>query len=133
MPLKRPVAGDPVVVEDFGQPVYDYIVANQPTAWVNMTYLNSWRTYPGYQALQYRKIGDIVYLRGFVQSPGTATAMATLPSGFWPPMTLEFASAYYSGSRIVIAVSVSNNGNIAASDAAPNNSGIGITFQFATS
>lgn len=26
MPLKRPVAGDPVVVEDFGQPVYDAIV-----------------------------------------------------------------------------------------------------------
>lgn len=33
MPLTRPVAGTPVVVEDFGQPVYDEIVRLQKCKW----------------------------------------------------------------------------------------------------
>ena len=35
MPLKRPVAGDPVVVEDFGQPVYDLVTHPPGRIWIN--------------------------------------------------------------------------------------------------
>lgn len=132
MAIARPVTKTIISTTAFGIPVVDWINANTPTAWTNVTYTNGWNTYPGYQPLQYRKIGDMVYLRGFVQSPGGATSMGTLPAGFRPPLTLEFATAYYSGSRIVIAVSVSNNGMIAASDSSGVGSGLGVNFQFST-
>lgn len=35
MPLTRPVAGDPVVAEDFGQPVYDLVTHPPGRTWIN--------------------------------------------------------------------------------------------------
>lgn len=100
MPLKRPVAGDPVVVEDFGQPVYDYIVANTPTAWVALTLQSSWTVSAGNVA-QYRKHGDRVQLRGTITG-GTAgsAGFATLPVGYRPPYDVQFGVTLYTTQRV---------------------------------
>lgn len=97
MPLKRPVAGDPVLVEDFGQPVYDYIAANNPTAWTPVTYLNGWQNESGsIQGVQYRKIGDNVHVRGACRL-GTAPAMCQLPVGYRPPIQLRYGMIAMNG------------------------------------
>lgn len=67
------------------------------TAWTAPTLLNSWVNYNGatHQVAQYRKVGDLVYVRGFIKS-GTTTAgtvLLTLPVGFRPPMQVNFASS----------------------------------------
>lgn len=87
MPLTRPVAGDPVTVEDFGQPVYDLVA---PTEWVTMTLQNGWTAFGGsYQPPQYRRVGQMVQLAGAVKnsvaitSPGQSQ-IAVLPSGYRP-------------------------------------------------
>ena len=58
-----------------------------PTAWVIPTYATGWAAYgAGYSVPGYRKIGDVVYLRGLiVASAGVGQPMFTLPVGFRPP------------------------------------------------
>lgn len=57
--------------------------------WVSFTLVNSWVNYGGaYQVAQYRKIGDIVYLRGTIKS-GASTACG-LPVGCRPAATVQF-------------------------------------------
>ena len=51
----------------------------------------------GWQKAQYRKIGDIVYLRGLVTKNGwvnidNQTVIGTLPAGFRPPINVAFAA-----------------------------------------
>jgi hypothetical protein len=58
------------------------------TGWVNPILLNSWANYnaPTWEPAGYRKIGDVVYLRGMLK-PGTATTgttILTLPAGYRP-------------------------------------------------
>lgn len=63
-----------------------------PTAWVGVTFTNSWVNFGGaIQVCQYRKTGDVVQVRGAMKS-GTMSAIAfTLPSGFRPPASIAFA------------------------------------------
>lgn len=68
-------------------------ITGQITAWTGVTFVNSWVNYVGNQACQYRKIGDIVEVRGLTSS-GTLTGSAacfTLPSGFRPLTQQIFA------------------------------------------
>lgn len=60
------------------------------TGWINFSYINGWQTYPGYRPCQYRKIGDLVYLRGLLQASVTiagSTPATILPAGFRPTVT----------------------------------------------
>jgi len=80
-------------IEDMG-PIATTTIAPPVTsypAWTPVTYQNGWVTFTGAaeQPCQYRKIGDIVYLRG-TMSTGTVPAIAfTLPVGFRPPFNLR--------------------------------------------
>jgi hypothetical protein len=57
--------------------------AYTPTPWVAPSLGNSWVNYGGiYQTCAYRKIGDIVYLRGLVRNGTIGAAMFYLPVGF---------------------------------------------------
>lgn len=61
--------------------------------WSTPTLLNSWVNAGGvYQVAQYRKIGDVVQLRGSVKNGTVGTAMFNLPTGFRPPAQLVFAT-----------------------------------------
>ncbi len=68
-------------------------VPETPPAWTPLTLQNGWILEPtaGYNFAAYRKIGDIVTLRGTVQQSGTGgwSAPFTLPAGFRPPSALR--------------------------------------------
>lgn len=52
----------------------------------------NWANYDAaYNSLEYRRINDIVYLRGVVErTSGSSTTITTLPSGFWPELNERF-------------------------------------------
>jgi len=69
-----------------------------------LTGVSDWTAFPfaagfsdlggGWQAVQYRKIGDIVYLRGAIakiSSFAVGDVLGTLPPGFRPPAPVSFA------------------------------------------
>ena len=63
------------------------MVANAvtPTPWVDVTFQNSWVNQgAGFQAVQYRKVNDVVQIRGNAKSGLTLNPMFTLPIGFRP-------------------------------------------------
>lgn len=65
-------------------------IANQQ-AWTAVTFANSWVDFGApYNVCQYRKIGDITYLRGLMKSGTVGATCFTLPAGFRPPVDLYF-------------------------------------------
>ena len=56
-----------------------------PSAWTAVTFQNSWTDLGGVdQTAQYRKIGDVVHLRGMITSGVMSSSAFTLPVGFRP-------------------------------------------------
>lgn len=63
-----------------------------PTPWTAPTLLNSWVNMGGaLQVAQYRKVGDMVQIRGAVQNGTIGLVVFTLPVGFRPPANEAFA------------------------------------------
>lgn len=63
-------------------------------AWNNLSYGSGWQDFnaSSWQSGQYRKIGDLVYLRGLVaRASGVGATIATLPAGHWPPAPILHA------------------------------------------
>lgn len=56
-------------------------------AWTGLAYDTGWADLGGgYQAGQYKKVGDLIFLRGVTtRTSGSTTLIATLPSGYRPP------------------------------------------------
>ena len=72
---------------DVNRRIDELIVKTDLTDWVAPTLVNSWADTGGYQTIGYRKVGDLVYLRGR-PTGGTAPSTAfTLPTGFRPTGT----------------------------------------------
>ena len=64
-----------------------------PEAWVAPTFTNSWVNYgSGFQTAGYRRIGDVVYLRGLVKLGTLGTSMFTLPVGYRPTGNILLAA-----------------------------------------
>jgi hypothetical protein len=102
MAITVPAAGQPVSASTFGIPVANQLNGIAPTAWTNLTLQNGWTNASGQQAAQYRKIGDMVQLRGGIAG-GTLNAIAfTLPVGFRPSITVRTPITGASGSMITI-------------------------------
>ena len=63
------------------------------TPWTAVTFQNGWVNYGGvYQTAQYRRVGDIVYLRGFIAGGTINAAAFTLLAGFRPPAYMHFSA-----------------------------------------
>jgi hypothetical protein len=74
------------------------VAALTPTAWVAPTLLNGWINAGGVlQVAQYRKIGDLVYVRGEVKNGSNNTPAFQLPAGFRPPATVYFPALVAGG------------------------------------
>jgi hypothetical protein len=74
-----------IIDETWGDQVAAALNALIPTTWTNVTFQNGWVNYgAGQQNAQYRKIGDLVYLRGGIKSGTNGLAAFTLPVGFRP-------------------------------------------------
>lgn len=73
-------------------------VSYTPTAWTAATLQNGWvNLSAGFATAAYRKVGDMVQLRGLVRS-GTVdanTPILTLPAGSRPPLTEQFITASF--------------------------------------
>ena len=92
----------------------------QATAWISVSggvgFQNSWVNFgAAEQTAQYRKIGDLVYLRGTVKS-GTTGVIFTLPVGYRPPAAVGPASLDNTGVRYI---SISSNGNVSTDSNTP--------------
>ncbi|WP_373070185.1 hypothetical protein [Gemmatimonas sp.] len=74
-----------------------------------MTLINSWVNL-GLQPAQYRKLGDMVYIRGQIQSGASGTSAFTVPVGFRPPTSLDLSIVAYSGGAVVALASVQAGG-----------------------
>jgi hypothetical protein len=63
------------------------------TAWSNLSFETGWGNYGGsFVTGQYKKVGDLVFLRGFVKrSSGSSANIATLPGTHVPLKTEVFA------------------------------------------
>lgn len=97
----------------------------QPAPWLPLAFAPGWQGYQTgnttYGTGQYRKVGDIVTVRGLVESNsalGTiGTNIGTLPAGFRPPYQAIFNQQ--SSVAGLARVDVQNNGVINISGAAP--------------
>ena len=67
--------------------ISDPVITGSTGAWTGLSYGSGWTSYgSGYQAGQYKKVGDLVFLRGLVgRTSGVGVTIATLPSGYRPP------------------------------------------------
>lgn len=66
------------------------------TNWTNVTFATNWSNNgSGYQNVQYKKVGDLVFIRGLATSNANAwnanTTIFTLPAGFRPSNRLVFS------------------------------------------
>jgi hypothetical protein len=136
MAINRPVTKTIISTPDWGIPITDEVnrltawqLAQVPTVWYTLVLSNGWSHAAG-QTASYRKIGDMVQLRGRIQGGTMGVTVATLPSGFRPPITQEFGTAsIVSGGWTVGGFSVGTDGTLFA--LAGSNSGMvfnGIAF-----
>jgi len=75
---------------DMWMPVFN---DDSTSDWTGVTFASGWSNLSGAQTVEYRKIGDIVYLRGTTErTSGSGTTIFTLPSGYRPPAQLRLAN-----------------------------------------
>lgn len=86
MALTRPVTKTVISTTAFGIPVVDFVNANTPTAWTNVTFTNGWTAVT---PVMYRKIGDNVQMKGRMASGTMSVAAFTLPAGFRPIQSMD--------------------------------------------
>lgn len=83
-------------------------IASSP--WIDPTMQNGWVAYgAGYSSPQYRKVGDIVYVRGSIKSGTLGSAAFTLPLGFRPLLAEVQACRGVSG---LVAIALSATGTV---------------------
>ena len=75
-------------------------IPETPPAWQPATLLNGWYVTAGDQPAQYRKVGDMVYVRGYLKHANVTAQgnVIILPPGFRPPYYIPANVAYYFGS-----------------------------------
>ena len=100
MAIARPVTKTIISTTAFGIPVVDWINANTPTPWVNITLQNGWTTGGAFQTAQYRKIGDNVVVRGVIRGGTMGVIAFNLPAGYRPPLAQPFPTAAMPGSGV---------------------------------
>lgn len=91
MAITVPTPNTMIDANTFGAPVANQLNALVPTAWTFAPLTNGWVHQSG-EECKYRKVGDVVQLRGRV-GVGAMGIIFTLPVGFRPPITQEFAVA----------------------------------------
>lgn len=77
-------------IEDVG-PIINAPVQALTTPWIGVTFSGGWVQYPDAQfaPVSYRKIGDIVFLRGLTSGGSPSLPIFTLPAGFRSPYVLH--------------------------------------------
>jgi len=99
MPITPPQPQTMVDATAWGQPITTEVnrmtpLVVAPTAWTALTLTNSWTNVGGWGTAQYRKVGDMVQLRGVVTGGIANSSVATLPTGYRPvdQITIPYAA-----------------------------------------
>lgn len=134
MAIVRPITKTLISSATWGVPITDevnrlspLVDGRTPTVWTGVVFQNGWATAGGWQPGQYRKVGDVVQLRGNITGTAPATAF-TLPTGFRPPTPSFFplAGAFPASS---VFVQIFNDGTFQVQGSGSMHVGInGITF-----
>lgn len=106
MAIARPTTKTKISTTEWGWPVTDAVNLNTTDiaalksatavgAWVDFSFQNGWINDPGTQSCQYRKIGDIVYLRGRCKGGAISSVITTFPVGFRPPANIDMTTVVY--------------------------------------
>jgi len=105
MAIARPITKSIISTTAWGIPITDQVNANttdiaalKPSGWTGVTFSNGWNNMSGWSPVQYRKMGDMVYLRGNATGGTVGTVAFTLPVGFRPPGHLSFTIPMLTGS-----------------------------------
>jgi len=85
MALPANLANGDLINETWVDAVVDTIT---PTAWTAVTFQNGWSNLVG--LCQYRKVGDMVQVRGIIKGGTSGSVAFTMPVGFRPPQTVRF-------------------------------------------
>lgn len=85
------------ILSDYEQRIAELERAAQRTnvaPWTAVSFVNGWVNYSpgGWEEAQYRKVGDVVQLRGMVKDGTFNSIMFTLPVGFRPPLNHMFTA-----------------------------------------
>ena len=93
------------------QTAVDALGSSSATAWTAVTFAGAWADNGGSdQPAEYRKVDDIVYLRGVIKNGTTATTAFTLPTGFRPPADFFVPIAQNPSSPLLGTMSISSAG-----------------------
>lgn len=88
---QQPAIGSVITYLDEGYGIPLVLGSSGTTAWTAVTFQNSWANFgAGYASCAYRKVGDMVQLRGLATGGLRDTTIFTLPTGYRPPATLLF-------------------------------------------
>jgi hypothetical protein len=110
MVLPANLATDDVIDEVWTDAVVANLTTMTPTLWVAPTLLNSWVNYGlTYQVAQYRKVGDMVQIRGTIKSGTPPSIVFNLPAGFRPPADIQLLGWSSSGTAVF---SIVPNGDV---------------------
>lgn len=97
--------------------------------WITLAPTAPWVVVVNHQPLQYRKVGDMVQVRGDVQNGANGSVIAVLPVGYRPPATIDVPVSNWSGGPVVVMIQLTTNGNIGYFGA-NTPSETGLSFQF---
>jgi hypothetical protein len=116
MAINRPVTRTIISTTDWGVPITDEVnrlttwqLAQVPTVWYNVVFSNGWSNLSGF-VTQYRKLGDMVQVRGGIQSGAIGSIPFTMPVGFRPTSTLQFVQP--SWAPTIAVTQFDPNGNV---------------------
>jgi hypothetical protein len=90
------------------------LTATTPPAWIPLPFATGWSSYDTtYQSGGYRKLGDMVFLRGLcTQVAGATSSMFTLPSGYRP---LKISLGAHISSVSMVRYDIQTNGSFVTS------------------
>lgn len=126
MPIIYPITKTKISSSQWGIPITDEvnrltaalaaaeakIAAMTPGPWINVTsFQNGWINIAGWQPAQYRKIGDNVQVRGYIQGGPANTIAFNLPVGYRAPRTITLTSNTYTTVRVIQMVQCGSDGN----------------------
>lgn len=118
MPITRPTTKTIISTTGWGIPITDelnrltpLVDGRTPTAWVTVAaFTGGWVSFDATRPPQYRKIGDVVFLRGVVKNGAINSSAFTLPAGYrYPVGDMSFI---VDSNAAVGSVNVGSNGNV---------------------
>jgi len=80
--------------------------------WIGVSYSNGWADTASYQGVEYRRVGDVVQVRGRMGTGDSTDIAFTLPTGYRPPASFSVQSVNSNSTPGVALLNVSSGGTV---------------------